>query len=249
MVPALFDAHLHIIDPRHPLVPNRGYIPPSFTVPDYLRRVRDLNVVGGAIVAGSFQAFDHGFLLAALRQLGPTYVGVAQVSYDISDFEVLRLDARGVRAARFNLVRGGSAGVEHLDSLARHVHEVADWHCELYVDARDLPELHDTLVSLPAVCIDHLGLSREGLPHLLRLVEKGAKVKISGLGRLDMDPVEAIRAIADVNPEALMVGTDLPSTRAPRAFADADLRTIVEALPEEHVTAVFRDNAVNFYQP
>jgi len=28
----LFDAHLHIINPRFPLVPNAGYLPPSFTV-------------------------------------------------------------------------------------------------------------------------------------------------------------------------------------------------------------------------
>jgi predicted TIM-barrel fold metal-dependent hydrolase len=33
---AVFDAHLHIIDPRFPLVPNKGYLPPAFTVADYL---------------------------------------------------------------------------------------------------------------------------------------------------------------------------------------------------------------------
>ena len=32
----LFDAHFHIIDPRFPLVPNRGYLPDRYTVSDYL---------------------------------------------------------------------------------------------------------------------------------------------------------------------------------------------------------------------
>lgn len=247
MAPALFDTHLHIIDPRHPLIPNNGFVPSAFTVDDYRSCVRDLRVVGGAVVAGSFQAFDTGFLFAALKKLGPNFVGVAQVPGDISDSEILRLDARGVRAVRFNLRRGGSAGIEDLDSLARHVHDVAEWHTEVYVDARHLPDLHDVLAALPAVSIDHLGMSAEGLPHLLRLVERGVKVKASGFGRLDFQPSGAITQIIEVDPTALMVGTDLPSTRAPRAFSEEDLQVIEDSLDPEHIDAVFRANAENFY--
>lgn len=247
MLPPLFDSHMHIIDPRHPLVPNRGYIPPPFHVDDYLQRVRGLNVIGGAVVAGSFQAFDTGHLVAALKKLGPDFVGVAQVPEDISDSEILRLDARGIRAVRFNLARGGSVGAEALDSLARHVHEVAEWHTELYVDARHLPELHDTLAALPAVSIDHLGMSREGLPHLLRLVEAGVKVKATGFGRLDFPAVEAVRAIMDIDPTALMAGTDLPSTRAETPFQDSDLELLRDTIGPEHVEAVFHRNAEAFY--
>jgi predicted TIM-barrel fold metal-dependent hydrolase len=32
----LFDAHFHIIDPRFPLIANRGYLPAAFTVADYV---------------------------------------------------------------------------------------------------------------------------------------------------------------------------------------------------------------------
>ena len=247
MLPALFDAHLHIIDPRHPLIPNQGFVPEPFSVADYRRRTTGLRIIGGAVVAGSFQAFDTGFLVAALKKLGPSFVGVAQVPGDISDAEILRLDARGVRAVRFNIARGGSAGLDVLDSLARHVHEVAEWPTELYVDARHLPDLHDTLAALPAVSIDHLGMSLEGLPHLLRLVEAGVKVKASGFGRLDFDALAAIEAVMSVDPRALMVGTDLPSTRAERPFDEGDLQLLQDSVSPEHLDAVFRTNAEAFY--
>ena len=55
----VFDAHLHIIDPKHPLVENNGYLPDPFTVEDYLMRISGLGIAGGAVVAGSFQGFDQ----------------------------------------------------------------------------------------------------------------------------------------------------------------------------------------------
>ena len=70
--------------------------------------------------------------------------------------------------------------------------------------------------TLPRVVIDHLGRTRAGLPALLELVDGGAFVKASGFGRVDHDVPAALRAIAAVNPAALVFGTDLPSTRAPR---------------------------------
>lgn len=54
----MFDAHLHIIDPRFPLQENNGYLPSPFTVADYLHRVDGLGVAGGAVVSGSFQDGD-----------------------------------------------------------------------------------------------------------------------------------------------------------------------------------------------
>ncbi len=51
-----FDSHLHIIDHRFPLLPNRGYLPASFSCEDYLRRTRHLRLAGGAVVSGSLKA-------------------------------------------------------------------------------------------------------------------------------------------------------------------------------------------------
>jgi predicted TIM-barrel fold metal-dependent hydrolase len=244
----LFDAHLHIIDPRFPLVPNWGYLPDRYTINDYKERLKDYDLQGGAIISGSFQAFDQDYLVDALSRLGSGYVGVTQLPASVSDEELLELDNAGVRAVRFNLKRGGSESVKHLDSMARRVHEQVGWHVELYADAKDLQDLFPILVALPAVSIDHLGLSAEGLPTLLALAEKGIGVKASGFGRVDFDVRAALKNLYAANPDALMFGTDLPSTRAARPYTDRDFQMVIDTLGEEAARRVFHTNAINFYR-
>lgn len=245
----VFDSHFHIIDKRFPLVPNDGFLPEDFTCADYLARTANIALAGGAVVSGSFQALDQSYLVDALALLGPGFVGVTQLPATVSDAEVLRLNGLGVRAIRFNLKRGGSEKVEHLEKLARRVYELARWHVELYVDSRDLSDLEHILAALPAVSIDHLGLSKGGFATLLALVEKGVRVKATGFGRVDFDVKGALRDICAANPDALMFGTDLPSTRAPRPYEDGDLLLVLEALGEDVARKVLYHNAMAFYHP
>lgn len=248
MTQRIFDTHLHIIDPAHPLVENNGFMPGPFTVDDYQRRIDGLGIKGGAVVSGSFQAFDQGYLIDALKALGPNYVGVTQVPGDTSDTRILELHEAGVRAVRFNVARGGSANLDDIDRLARRVHDLAGWHAEVYIDARTIDEsLSRRIAALPAASIDHLGMHEDGLSNLLRLVERGVKVKATGFGRVELDPAATVRAIDATDPTALMVGTDLPSTRALRPFRDEDLALIVDALPADRVADVFWNNAASFY--
>lgn len=245
----VFDSHFHIIDRRFPLVPNQGYLPDDFTCSDYLKRTAGMNLAGGAIVSGSFQALDQSYLVDALKTLGPAFVGVTQLPASVSDEEVLRLDAAGVRAVRFNIKRGGSETVEHLEGMAKRVFELARWHVELYVDSKDLGELKEVLLRLPSVSIDHLGLSREGFPTLLALAEKGVRVKATGFGRVDFEVALALKELASANPEALMFGTDLPSTRAPRPYLDEDLELVFDTLGEKSARRALYLNALDFYRP
>ena len=244
----LFDAHFHIIDPRFPLVPNWGYLPDRYTSEDYLERMKDYDLRGGVVVSGSFQAFDQDYLVDALSRLGGSFVGVTQLPVTVSDDELLELNEAGVRAIRFNLKRGGSEHVSHLDKVARRVHELVGWHVELYADARDLADLFPTLVALPAVAIDHLGLSSAGFPTLVKLAECGVRVKASGFGRVDFNVTQALRDLYSANPDALMFGTDLPSTRAARPYKDGDFRLVIDALGEDSARRVFYENASDFYR-
>jgi predicted TIM-barrel fold metal-dependent hydrolase len=244
---SVFDAHFHIIDPRFPLVPNQGYLPEPFTVADYRRATAHLDITGGAVVSGSFQAFDQDYLRAALEQLGPGFAGVTQLPAQTPDEEIEALHAAGVRAIRFNLRRGGSATIHDLEPLARRAHAIAGWHAELYVEARDLPELYDRLKRLPALCLDHLGLTAHGFPTLLRLVAHGARVKASGFGRVEGDVIARLQAIHQEHPGALVFGTDLPSTRAPRPFHDTDVELVRAALGPEGARRALHDNGRALY--
>ncbi|WP_166366042.1 amidohydrolase family protein [Pseudomonas akapageensis] len=244
----IFDAHCHIIDPRYPLIANNGYLPAPFGVDDYLAQTRALSICSGAVVSGSFQAFDQQYLITALKRLGPEFVGVTQLPASVSDAELVSLNEQGVRALRFNLKRGGSEQLDQLENLARRVHEVVGWHAELYIDSRELPNLEARLLQLPAVSIDHLGLSHEGLPSILRLAERGVRIKACGFGRVDFEVAPALKAIHAANPQALMFGSDLPSTRAPRAFEAADIELLCEALGEDGAELALWGNARAFYR-
>jgi predicted TIM-barrel fold metal-dependent hydrolase len=223
---AVFDSHLHIIDPRFRLVANQGYVPEPFTVDDYRAATAGMDVIGGAVVAGSFLGFGQDWLVDALERLGPRFVGVAQLDPATSDEQIRALDAAGVRAVRFNLHRGGELDEE----LALRVHAVAGWHAEVY--ATELPAHEQRLRALPRLVVDHLGMNAEGLAAAVRL---GAMVKATP--RFEGD----LRAVA---PDKLLFGTDLPGTRAPRRFEPADLELVAAIAP-----AAVADNARAWYRP
>src|SRR5688572_1398001 len=246
---AVFDTHFHIIDPRFPVMENQGFLPPIFTVDDYRERTQGLGIRGGTVIAGSFQGTQTQYMYDALGKLGPTFVGVIQIPATATDAEILKLNAAGVRAVRFNLYRGGSAGIEDLDRLARRVHDLAGWHAELYADAAALEPMFDTVANLPKYSIDHLGMTQAGLPTLLKLAERGARVKATGFGRTEVDVPGALRDLAHANPECLMFGTDLPSQRARRPFMPTDIDVIRETLGDALSRRVFWDNAAAFYRP
>ncbi|MGS2807265.1 amidohydrolase family protein [Nocardia sp. MW-W600-9] len=242
----MFDAHVHIIDPRFPLIENEGYLPDPYTIADYRKRMEHFHVRGGAVVSASFQGSDQSYLKAALAALGEDWVGVTRLDLDATDDEIIELDRAGVRALRFNLKRA-AADITEMTLQALRAHELAGWHVELYIDGQMLASLQPVISKLPALSIDHLGMSEEGLPYLLDLVDRGARVKATGFGRVDMDVAETLRRIHAVNPGALMFGTDLPGTRAGRPFEDTDVELIWQVVGAD-LHAVLEDNAREFYR-
>ncbi len=244
----LFDSHCHIIDQRFPIQPNQGYTPPDFPLQDYLAQVKPLGVVAGAVVSGSFQAYDQTYLIDTLGKLGPHWAGVTQIPSDYPDQEIVKLGAIGVRAVRFNLLRGLNDDIDAIVALASRCHAVAGWHCEIYADAAVLKPYVGRLSRLPQIAIDHLGMSEEGVPVLLDLVAAGCKVKATGFGRTKVDIPKTLESIARKNPAALVFGTDLPSTRAQRPFLASDIDLIERVLGPELSKRAFWDNPVALYK-
>jgi len=244
----LFDSHCHIIDHRFPIVPNQGYTPPNFPLEDYLAQAKPLGVVAGAVVSGSFQANDQTYLMDLLPKLGPAWVGVTQIPNDYPDAEIARLDALGVRAVRFNVFRGRIDSVDDIVALATRCHSVVGWHSEIYADAAALKPHIDRLAKLTKFSIDHLGMNGEGLPVLLDLVAAGWKVKATGFGRVKMDVPKVLEAVAKKSPDALVFGTDIPSTRAQRPFLTSDIDLIEKVIGPELAKKAFWDNPLALYK-
>lgn len=244
----IFDSHLHIIDKRFPIQENNGYLPDYFSVTDYLDRVNKLDIKGGVVVSGSFQGFDQTYLVDALEKLGNNFVGVTQLPYDTSNEEINKLHKLGVQAVRFNVRRGGSEDLSKLAYFSQQVYDLVGWHTELYISSIQLKGISSVVETLPAVSVDHLGLTKSGLSTLFELVDKGVKVKATGFGRTDFDPVAVIQEIHSINQEALMFGTDLPSTRAKRKFENTDVAMIIQALGKEEAEKVLFSNGFNWYR-
>src|SRR6476660_4437246 len=120
-----FDCHFHIIDKKFPVVPNQGFMPDAFTAEDYLARLKAVELCGGAVVSGSFQAFDQSYLFHALKVLGPAFVGVTQVPQTVSDKELVELNDAEDRkkSTTWKAWRGGfinsSAGTPSCMSIPR----------------------------------------------------------------------------------------------------------------------------------
>jgi predicted TIM-barrel fold metal-dependent hydrolase len=244
----LFDSHCHIIDHRFPIVANQGYTPPHFPLEDYLAHAKPLGVVAGAVVSGSFQAEDQTYLMDILPKLGPAWVGVTQIPNNYPDAEIARLGKFGVRAVRFNVFRGRIDSVDDIVALATRAHSVAGWHSEIYADAAALAPHVDKLAKLPQLCVDHLGMTEAGVPALLDLVAAGCKVKATGFGRAKLDVPKTLEAIARKNPNALVFGTDIPSTRAERPFLPSDIDLIERVLGQKLAQKAFWDNPLALYR-
>lgn len=242
-----FDAHMHLIPRGFPLIENQGYRPEYFEFSDYQQRMANYDLIGGALVTGSFQGKDQSYLLHCLNHSKGYFTGVTDLPDGASDADILHLNQAGVKGCRFNLKRGKATDIQKIDTLARRVHELCGWHAEFYVDTAEIEPLMPVLKKLPAFSIDHLGLSQTGLGNLMELVEAGAMVKASGFSRGDLDVSEAIRLIYQANPDCLMFGSDLPSTRAPTPYQDKDFLMVIEQLGVDAAHKVFSKNALDFY--
>ena len=149
---------------------------------------------------------------------------------------------------RFNVYRGNVDAIDDVVALAKRVNSVGGWHAEIYADASDLAPHVSKLSKLPRIVIDHLGMTEKGLPITLDLVDAGAFVKATGFGRVDMNIPRALEQIAARNPNALVFGTDLPSTRAKRPFEVSDIELIKMVLGQQLAENVLWKNGRILYR-
>ncbi|WP_158818082.1 amidohydrolase family protein [Methylocapsa sp. S129] len=221
------DSHIHIYDSRFTAASNAALRPPDASVDEYRLLQQRLGVSRVVVVQPSTYGTDNSCTLDAVAQFGPTVArGVAVVDTSVTDAELRRLDAHGVRAIRFNLVmRGGTTTVDMLEPLSKRVHEL-DWHVQIHMTADQIAQSEDLFTRLASpLLFDHRGRipPEAGVRHpayavLRKLLDAGRTwVKLSSayqdskLGPptyADIAPVA--KAFAQAAPERMLWGSDWP---------------------------------------
>jgi 2-pyrone-4,6-dicarboxylate lactonase len=160
------DCHCHVFeDPqKYPLTEHRSYTPPYLPLERYLAMAKTMGLSRTVQVNASVYGFDNSLSLDIIAELGQDRArGVCGVNPDVTDEELARLHAGGMRGARLSTHVKGYGGSELLDILAPKVAPLG-WHLQLHMgNNKEIAELEAELMQVPAALVfDHLGCVRGG---------------------------------------------------------------------------------------
>lgn len=220
------DSHCHIFGPaaQFPYFSGRSYTPPDVPFEQYAQLMQTLGIERSVIVQPSIYGTDNACTEDGIRRLGKNGRGVAVIDPEIHLSELRRLAEAGFKGARLNLYHpGGSTPLEQLEAVASRCAEV-DWHTQIYIRGRLLPEILPRLKSLPTpIVLDHLahmeygqGLDQPGFKALRELLDGGkCWVKLCPY-RFDIsgppypEARKFVRAMYEAAPDRMVWGTDYP---------------------------------------
>lgn len=229
--PRSVDCHAHIFGPvdRYPLSPKRLFTPPDATLAQYRAMLATLGVEDAVLVTPSVYGLNNERQLDTLKEMGGRWRGVAVVPTNVSDAELERLHSAGFRGVRVNLFAKSGLVLDDLEAIAERVAGL-NWHVQLHVDARNLPEVASRLRRLPVdVVFDHLGhipadagVSHPGFQAMLALMKEGRYwAKLSAPYRLSEraypydDVIPFAKALIAAAPDRLVWGSDWPHPAVP----------------------------------
>ena len=221
------DVHSHVFEPGYPCVAKPHYTFPDGTLNQYLALCDYLGIDRMVLVQPSYYGTDNRLTIDTLRKLGDRARGVVMVEEDITDHELDKFHAAGVRAIRLDLfARAAWPRKDIQDYILRMLDKARPrgWHIQFYTPGYVVRDLIPFLGTLDDnFVIDHMGymLEEDGLTNddfmkLLGLIEKGrAWVKLSAPYRIakakGYKSVERLaQAIVEVRPDRAIWGTDWP---------------------------------------
>jgi 2-pyrone-4,6-dicarboxylate lactonase len=261
------DAHCHFFGPsaRFPYSQERTYEPAELPLERYQRLMAQLGLARAVFVQPAVWGRDHAAILDALERGQGRFAGVGRVDWKTSKEELIRLDAAGMKGARFNLV-GHLGAVPTLEDVQRTVDRVAPlgWHLLFHVDEAAFTRNAEWIARLTCpLVIDHMarlpaseGLFQPAMRLLLALIEqRNVWVKISGADRMVDGPAQLAEAVpfmaalAQTAPSRTIWGTDWPHPNVKFMPDDGHIaRLLAQAVPEEaHRRAILVENPTQLY--
>jgi D-galactarolactone isomerase len=220
------DCHMHVYDADRFPPPRPGSrMTANALVADYRRFQQRIGTSRVVVVTPAAYHTDNEVTLDAIAQIGSQAQGVAVVHPTVSDAELKRMAAGGIRGVRFSQFDPNTASTtpDMIEPLARRV-EPLGWHVQIHFRADQIVAAADLLHRLPGTIVfDHFGRLPRGsgindpaFGVIRRLLDTGRTwVKLSGAYLFATPPDYAevapiARAFIEAAPERVVWGSDWP---------------------------------------
>ncbi|MDF2119689.1 amidohydrolase family protein [Roseiarcaceae bacterium H3SJ34-1] len=251
------DCQIHVYDDpaRYPIRHAKpSYEAPAAPLSAALAMHRRVGLERVVIVQATVYRTDHSLLLASLAKLPAQQArGIAIIDDTVSDADLERLDAGGVRGARFNFQQRLGV-VPSIESFRRSVARVKElgWFIKIFAGPGELVELESELdrCDLPVV-LDHMGqlnggsgIDAAGLRRICAMLQRDDRWimlsnghRISATGYPWDDAVPVGQAYYRTAPDRCIWGSDWPhiGSRGGPMPDDADLlKLLLRYLPDAH---------------
>lgn len=263
------DTHCHVFGPdkKFSYAAERTYTPQCEAPKEVLFELHEkLGIERCVIVQAGCHGFDNSAVADAIAAKNGSYLGVALLPAYVGLEELLRHDAMGFRAVRFNFMKhlGAGSSLEDVITLTPLLASVG-WHLQVHMESALIEDMSRLLKqSAVPVVIDHmgrvdasLGLDQPEFNALRRLLDdKNFWVKVSGSERSSRqeapykDAIPFARTLVSQFGDRVLWGTDWPHPNLAGAVPDdgmlADL--ICEMAPDEKQRqALLVDNPARLY--
>lgn len=222
------DTHVHIFDPdRFPYAKDRAYTPGKASVANLQAIHKKLGIKRVVVVQPSIYGTDNACLLDAIESFGLDRArGIAVVDLAaISEKELQRLHAGGVRGVRLNLnVNGyGLEQVKQQIKASKRIKAIHGWHLQVHANLDLHVSVLDDYVSLGVpVVLDHYAGGMVPDPeseiHFLRLLDAMRAhpiyVKLSAPYRIwsGCSSDGLARSLYKASPDKILWASDWPHT-------------------------------------
>ena len=229
------DSHFHIFGPaeKYPYGSELRYAPPEAPWNSYQELATLLGISRFVLVQPSAYGRDNRCMLDVMQTLDKNSCrGVVDIDENITDLEILKMNALGVRGVRINVspifpLTPGLADkmIPRIEKIAQRCQEIG-WHLDFllpgWLTAELLPVMRRLTIPFS---LAHLGMNlakdgvdTPGFKALLELMNHGnrlAYVKLTGIYRMskvpqfiDADPL--VKALIACAPDRIIWGSDYP---------------------------------------
>ena len=255
VVPAgAVDAHCHVFGPGDifPFAPERKYTPCDASR-EQLFALRDfLGFEKNVVVQATCHGSDNSALLDVLEHSIDKARGVVTVKSDVTEAELERMHALGVRGVRFNYVKRlvDPKPDDYYRGIIEKIKPLG-WHVVLYFEPADLAEKWNFFTSLGVpIVVDHMGRPDVSKPldnpdfelFLKFMRENDVWAKVSCPDRLTVsgsplyaDVVPFAKTVVEQFADRVLWGTDWPHPNMKKEMPDDGI--LVDYVPSIAVTS------------